>query len=404
MRPTDTRTDVLVVGGGVIGLAAAYRLARGGASVRLLDASGTRGASWAAAGMLAPVSEAVFGEDELTRLTVSAVPEFVALATELEEFTSVPVGLRSSGTLAVAFNADDKAALDRLTVYRNSLGLQTERLTGSDTRRLEPYLATGVRGSALATDDLSVDNRRYVQALTRGCELAGVLRVVAEVAALRTTAGGVSATEVGSARQWSAGTVVLCAGAATARFTGLPVYPVKGQILRLSVPERLGSSGPVLGHTVRGLVRGSEVYLVPRADGEVVAGATQEQQGFDTTVTAGGVYELLRNAYELLPVSSEFAFVEALAGLRPGTPDNGPILGWLSGDSFGEAIPTRDHPAAAVDGTRVLVASGHYRNGILLSAATAEAVARLVAGTGPRPEWKPFTPERFHRSGTTHRG
>ena len=127
--------------------------------------------------------------------------------------------------------------------------------------------------------------------------------------------------------RWAAATVVLCTGASTGRLTGYPVHPVKGQILRLAVPPRLRTDRAVLRHTVRGLIKGSEIYLVPRADGEVVVGATQEQQGFDTSVTAGGVFELLRNAYELLPVSSEFEFIEARAGLRPGTPDNGPLLG-----------------------------------------------------------------------------
>jgi glycine oxidase len=151
--------------------------------------------------------------------------------------------------------------------------------------------------------------------------------------------------------------------------------PVKGQILRLAVPERLVANGPVLQRTVRGVVRGEEVYLVPRGDGEVVVGATVEQQGADLTVTAGSVYQLLRNAYELVPISSEFEFVEARAGLRPGTPDNGPILGWLD--------------------EGLIAAVGHYRNGILLSASTANSVARMLASQPPATQWKPFNPQRF---------
>jgi glycine oxidase len=172
--------------------------------------------------------------------------------------------------------------------------------------------------------------------------------------------------------------VVLCAGALTERLTGYPIQPVKGQILRLQIPDRLTAAGPVLTRTVRGLVHGSEVYLVPRAGGEVVVGATVEQQGFDTTVTAGGVYELLRNAYELLPISSEFTFVEALAGLRPGTADNGPLLGQVQ--------------------PGLILATGHYRNGILLSALTALAVRRLATGERPAEEWDAFDPDRFTRS------
>lgn len=377
-------TDVLVIGGGVIGLATAYRLARDGASVRLIDASGTRGASWAAAGMLAPVSEAIFGEQELTRLNLAAVPAFVRFAAELEAGlasglekagTELSVGLRTEGTLAVAFNADDRAALDRLTDFRNSLGLASERLTGSAARRLEPYLSTEVRGGVLALDDLSVDNRRYLTALRAGCQAAGVEFVVGEVSRLISRDGRTTGASLRDGGELSAGTVVLCSGAATNRLLDVGVQPVKGQILRLAVPEKLRAAGEVLTRTVRGIVRGSEVYLVPRADGEVVVGATSEQQGQDTTVTAGGVYELLRNAYELLPISSEFSFVEARAGTRPGTADNGPLLGRLD--------------------EGLVLATGHYRNGILLSALTAEAVAALVNAAPLPPEWAPFGPRRF---------
>ena len=368
--------EILLVGGGVIGLAAAYRLAERGARVQLLDASGGRGASWAAAGMLAPVSEAAFGEAELTRLNLAAVPAFQRLAAELLERTGEPVGLRTEGTLAVAFNADDRAALDRLTDFRTGLGLATQRLSGSAVRALEPYLAAGVRGGVLAADDLSVDNRRYLGVLRAAAEAVGVSVVTAEVTGLLRDAGDrVQGVRTATGAQLRAGTVVLCGGAATGALAPVPVHPVKGQILRLAVPERLRSAGPVLTRTVRGIVRGSEIYLVPRSGGEVVAGATSEQQGHDTAVTAGGVYELLRNAYELLPISSEFTFVEARAGSRPGTPDNGPILGRLP------------------DG--LVLATGHYRNGILLSALTADAVAALVGGEPVAPVWTPFSPTRF---------
>lgn len=371
------RGDALLVGGGAIGLAAAYRLARLGYAVRVVDASGGRNASWAAAGMLAPVSEAAFGEEELTRLNLAAVPAFQQLAAELQDRTGQPVGLRTEGTLAVAFNADDRAALDRLTDFRAGLGLSTERLSGAAARALEPYLAAGVRGGVLSAEDLSVDNRRYLAVLRNAAEAAGVHLVCAEVSSLLwdSNGGRVSGVRTATGAGLYADTVVLCAGAATGGLLPVPVQPVKGQILRLAVPARLRAAGPVLTRTVRGIVRGSEIYLVPRSDGEVVVGATSEQQGHDTGVTAGGVYELLRNAYELLPISSEFDFVEARAGSRPGTPDNGPILGKVC------------------DG--LVLATGHYRNGILLSALTADAVAALVSGEPVVPVWRPFGHDRF---------
>jgi len=367
--------DVLLVGGGAIGLAAAYRLAEQCAGVRVIDASGGRGASWVAAGMLAPVTEAAFGEDELTRLNLAAVPVFQRLAEELRERTGHSVGLRTEGTLAVAFNADDWAALDRLTDFRTRLGLSTQRVSGAAARALEPYLAAGVRGGVLAADDLSVDNRRYLGVLRQAAEAAGVSFVAAKVTGLLRGDTGVEGVRTATGEEFRAEAVVLCGGAATGELAPVPVYPVKGQILRLAVPERLRAAGVVLTRTVRGIVRGGEIYLVPRPGGEVVVGATSEQQGHDLGVTAGGVYELLRNAYELLPISSEFDFVEARAGSRPGTPDNGPILGRLA------------------DG--LLLATGHYRNGILLSALTADAVAALVAGGPVAPVWAPFSPERF---------
>ncbi|MGX7681177.1 glycine oxidase ThiO [Jatrophihabitans sp. DSM 45814] len=372
--PVDT-PDVIVVGGGVIGLAAAYRMADSGAKTVIIDASGARGSSWAAAGMLAPISEAVFGEENLTRLNLAAVAEFASFADALETRTGKAVGLRREGTLALALTADDRSALDRLTEFRDALGLKSEALSGRAARALEPYLAADVRGGVLAVDDLSVDNRRYLDALQRAGEIAGVRTVADQVTALHRERGRVTGVITAEHGRLHASSVVLCTGAMTAKLVGCPIEPVKGQILRLHVPARLTAAGPVLTRTVRGIVRGSEIYLVPRSDGEVVVGATQEHQGFDTTVTAGGVYELLRNAYELVPISSEFEFVEACAGLRPGTPDNGPLLGYVE------------------DG--LIVASGHYRNGVLLSAMTATAVTQLVAGGSVAEEWKPFHPDRF---------
>jgi glycine oxidase len=375
-RTSDPRPgEVLIVGGGVIGLAAGYRLAAAGHPVRLVDASGGRGASWVAAGMLAPVSEAGFGEDELTRLNLAAVEAFVRFAAELEGLLGEPIGLRDSGTLVVAVNADDRVALDRLSDHRDSLGLRTERLTGSRLRALEPYLTADARAGVLVADDLSVDNRRYLQALHSACRSAGVRIESGEVCELIREGGRVSGVRLRSGVRHRGELTVLCAGAATERLLPIGVRPVKGQILRLAVPPRLAGGGPVLRHTVRGLVRGSEIYLVPRTGGEVVVGATSEQQGEDTTVTAGAVYELLRNAYEVLPISSEFSFVEAAAGSRPGTADNGPLVGWFE--------------------PGLLVAGGHYRNGILLSALTADALAALAAGEQLAPHWRPFDPRRF---------
>jgi glycine oxidase len=384
MQSSPQPTDVLVVGGGVIGLAAAWRLSGEGASVRVIDSSGTRGASWAAAGMLAPVSEAFFGEEDLLRLNLAALGRFPSFAAELEAAAEQVVGLRREGTLVVALDNGDRAALSRLSAFRASLGFPTEELIGSAARRLEPYLSAEARAAVLAPGDLSVDNRRYVMALHAAAARAGVGVVERRVVELLVDGGRVRGVRTDGGGDWRADTVVLAAGAWSRELPGLPagvappVRPVKGQILRLGLPPALRSAGPVLSHTVRAIARGSEVYLVPRADGELVVGATSEEQGFDETVTAGAVYQLLRDAQEVLPIVGELALVEARVGLRPGTPDNGPIVGGC--------------PVAGL-----VLATGHYRNGILLSALTADAVAALVAGRALGPEWAPFTPNRFSK-------
>jgi glycine oxidase len=377
MTEADRVTDVLVVGGGAIGLAIAYRLSEQGLTTRLIDVSGGRGASWVAAGMLAPASEALFGEADLARLNLAGVEAFRSMAAELAERTGIPIPLRTEGTLNVAFDTDDKAALDRLSAYRDSLGLATVRLSGREVRRLEPYLAGAVRMGVLAADDLSVDNRAWLGALRSAGTSRGVVYLDGEVVALQREGPRVVGVITADDNRHLAAHTVIAAGALSRTLIDVAVQPVKGQILRLSVPDRLRASGEVLTRTVRGIVRGSEVYLVPRANGEVVVGATVEQQGLDTTVTAGGIYELLRDAYELLPISSEFQFVEAIAGSRPGSPDNGPILGELS--------------------PGLLVATGHYRNGILLSALTADAISDMVQAKPVAEQWHAFRPDRFAR-------
>ena len=371
--------DVLVVGGGVIGLASAWRLAREGVAVTLVDASGTRGASWAAAGMLAPVSEAGFGEEPLLRLNLAALARFPSAVAELEVDTGHSVGLRRDGTLVVAMDADDRVAISRLFGFRTSLGLVTEELTGSAVRRLEPFLSPSVRGAVLAADDLSVDTRRYALALRAALAHHRVEVIAGRAEELLVEHGKVVGVRTDSG-ELRAGTVLLATGSWSLTLDGLPadvllpVRPVKGQILRLGPSPR--APGTILTRTVRALVRGFEVYLVPREDGEIVVGATVEELGFDETVTVGAVHDLLRDACEIVPCLSELALVECRAGLRPGTPDNGPLLGDVG-------VPG------------LLIATGHFRNGILLSALTADAVVGLVTGTGTGPEWKPFAADRF---------
>jgi glycine oxidase len=379
---TDRCPDVAVVGAGVIGLAVARRAALDGLRVTVVDPAPGSGASYVAAGMLAPVTEAAYNEDDLLRLNLDSAaryPEFVA---ELQSATGVDPAYRPSGTLLVAADGGDLNVIGELAAFQRKLGLDVAELTAREARRLEPMLAPGIRGGLQVDGDHQVDPRRLVAALLAGCAAAGVEVVRSRVAAVVRRGERADGVVLADGTALAAGQVVLAAGAATGGLGGLPaeafacLRPVKGQLLRLTVPA---SMRPLIGRTLRGLVRGASIYLVPRADGELVLGATVEEQGFDTTVTAGAVHDLLRDATELLPAIGECALVETLAGLRPGTTDNGPLLG-------------RAHLE------NLVVATGHYRNGVLLTPTTAEAIAAVLRGGELPAVARPFAADRFARA------
>jgi glycine oxidase len=384
MSPTRS-SDVLVIGGGIIGLVTAWRAAQRGFTTALVDPEPGGGAAQVAAGMLAAVTELHFGEETLLGLNLASARRYPDFAAELTEATGQDLGYRRCGTLAVALDADDRAHLRELHALQVRSGLESEWLSGRECRRLEPMLAPGVRGGLRVDGDHQIDPRRLAGALVTACERAGVVlhRTWAERLALAgDRAAGVVTTD---GTELTAGQVVLAGGSLSGRLAGVPddarppVRPVKGQVLRLTVPQRYA---PFLNRTVRAVVRGSHVYLVPRENGELVVGATSEELGWDTTVTAGGVYELLRDAHELVPGITELPLTETRAGLRPGSPDNAPLLG-----------PT------ALDG--LLLATGHFRNGVLLTPVTGDAMAHALA-TGELPaEARPFTPLRFGATALT---
>ena len=371
--------DIVIAGGGVIGTAIAWRAAAAGLDVVLVDPDRGDAASLVAAGMLAPVSEALFGEGALLRVNLLAVRRFGSFAAELEEAAGHQVGLRREGTLAVAYDPDDHAALMRLTAFRRSAGLAAEELDSRACRALEPFLAPDVHGGVRFGGDWSVDNRRYAAALGEAARAAKVRVVRDRVTDALVRDGRARGVRLADGGDIGSAWVVIAAGCWSSAVGGLPhalrgaVRPVKGQLLRLRHPA---SMPPVITHTIRATVRGTDIYLVPRAGGELIVGATQEERGPDQTVTAGAVHDLLHDAMSVLPVTSELILAETCAGLRPGTPDNGPVVG-----------------ACGPDG--LLLASGHYRNGILMSPVTADAVVAMLTGGSPAPEWEPFTPQRF---------
>ncbi|MFH8218920.1 glycine oxidase ThiO [Streptomyces sp. NPDC018057] len=377
-------SDVLVVGGGIIGLVTAWRAALRGLSTAVADPEPGGGAAQVAAGMLAAVTELHYGEETLLGLNLASARRYPDFAAELTEATGHDLGYRRCGTLAVALDADDRAHLRDLHALQLRCGLEAEWLSGRDCRRLEPMLAPGVRGGLRVDGDHQIDPRRLSAALVAACERAGVVFHRDRAERLTLARGRAAGCVLRDGTALGAEQVVLAAGSLSGRLAGVPdevlppVRPVKGQVLRLTVPKRYA---PFLSRTVRAVVRGGHVYLVPRLNGELVVGATSEELGWDTTVTAGGVYELLRDAHELVPGITELPLTETRAGLRPGSPDNAPLLG-----------PT------GLDG--LLLATGHHRNGVLLTPVTGDVMAHVLT-TGALPdEARPFTPRRFAASRT----
>jgi glycine oxidase len=354
--------DAVVVGGGIIGLSCAWRAAQRGARVAVVERSRPpAGATRVAAGMLAPVGELAFGEPELLKLTLAAselYPDFVA---ELERASGVATGYRRDGALHVALDRDEAAELRRVHELQRSLGLGAEWLPPRSCRDLEPGLTPSFNGGVHAAEEASVDPRALTEALLAALdaeERVDLLTGTGVDAALR-DGERIAGVRTGTGVELRAAAVVLATGAWSGQAGWLPeparppVRPVKGQILELRSRDGVAPC--------QRIVVSERVYLVPRPDARLIVGATVEEQGFDTAVTAGGVHELLREAYRLLPDVAEMELVEAAAGLRPGTPDNLPLVG-----------------PSGIDG--LLWATGHYRNGILLAPLSANELVEELEG------------------------
>jgi glycine oxidase len=379
----DSEVDLTIVGGGVIGLTVAWRAREKGLSVTLFERDTVGGAtSHVAAGMLAPVAEVEFGDAGRTALALGQRsaelwPDFAA---ELELASGEEVGLCRTGTLVLARDEDEARELERQIAWRDSLGLRTVRLRASEAREREPALAPTMRLALEAPEDHSVDPRRVLVALRRACEVVGVeMRERSPVARVQLDEAGARVTGLvlEDGESCAARHAVIAAGAWSAGLGGLPaaacvpVRPVKGQLLRLRDP-----AGPGLLERV---VRFEGGYLVPRTDGRYVLGATVEERGFERRATAGGVYELLREAHEVVPGVSELQIEELCVGLRPGTPDNVPLIGRAGYQSL----------------AGLTWATGHHRNGILLAPLTAELVVASLLGEARNPLLSLCDPGRF---------
>lgn len=369
-----------MLGGGIIGLSIAWRLSGAGASVAVLDDAPASGATRAAAGMLAPVTEAHYGEEDLAALNLASASCWPGFAEELEAVSGQPCGYLDTGTLSVALDPSDMAVLEELGSFQHSLGLVSERLAGSATRSLEPMLSPSIRGGLYVPGDHQVDPRLVAKGLLEACRRAGAVVVPARVSSVITRREHFSGVRTSAGETIEASAGVLALGWRSGAVAGLspetvpPVRPVKGQILRLRLPGHL----PLPQRTVRAVVRGSSVYVVARTSREIVCGATVEERGEDTSVTAGAVYSMLRDAQLVLPLLAEAELVESAAGLRPVSPDNRPLVG-----------------PSNLEG--LFVATGHYRNGVLLAPLTAAlATEWVLSGRGELvSRWAALDPRRF---------
>ena len=374
MVTRNGKNEVIIIGGGIIGLSIGWQLVKKGHGVTIFerDTAG-RGASWVAAGMLAPVSEFGFENEDFLELGRRSLALFPGFLERVSKDAGIPVALDTRGTLVVGFNHDDNERIRRVYNFREDAGLPVRWLTGSDAREIEPLLSPRASGAMWIPDDHQVDNRLLVDVLKIAYEKAGgKIHENTPVEALRCENGRFSAVVTANGEH-TAGTAVLAAGCWSGKFPGLPdeltprVRPVKGQIVSLK-------SDP--SYEFAHVIRAPDCYVLPKGDGRVLIGATEEEMGYDTTPTAGPVMRLIERAWEAVPSIYDLAIDSIDVGLRPGTRDHEPLLG-----------------NSGIDG--LIMATGHYRHGILLAPVTAQVISDAVEGV-PVPDWlEPFAPSRF---------
>jgi glycine oxidase len=370
-------SDVLIIGGGVIGLAIARELYRHGISNITILERGRLGeeASHAAAGMLAPNAETEKLDDffRLCNESNKLYPEFAA---QLQDETSIDIELDKQGTLYLALTEDDSAEIGRRFEWQQRAGLAVEHLSARETRALEPFVSPDVRESLFFPNDWQVENRQLLHALKKFAELGGIqIRENTSITSLSIENGKITGAASGS-EKFFAGRVVLAAGAWTSlvkteNLTLPPIVPIRGQMIAFHTAKRLFQK---VIYSPRG-------YLVPRADGRVLAGATVEDVGFDKSVTAAGIEFLHENALEIAPSLVNLQIAEKWAGLRPRAADGLPVIG-----SFPQV-------------ENLTLATAHYRNGILLAPLTAKILAENIAGGVDSEYLRIFGPGRFSPNG-----
>ena len=370
-----TNVDVAVVGGGIIGLGIAWEAIRRGHTVTVVDPDPAAGATHAAAGMIAPASELHYREEHLLQLTLDSASRYPEFLSSLA-WTGIDPGYRNTGTIVLAFDGADRRALADLQTVQAKHSLSVEQVTVREARRSEPMIGPAATAAFYAPEDHQVDPRKLAAALLAAVYERGEV-IPARAVGIERSGGRVTGVALEDGGVLSARHTIIANGLAAADLAGLPcelpLRAVYGDILRLRVPVALQ---PLLTHTVRGLVRGSAVYVVPREDGTVVLGATMREDG-SSAVSAGGVYQLLRDAQQLIPAVAELELEEVLCRARPGTPDNAPLLG---------KVPS-------VEG--LIIATGFFRHGVLLTPIAAALCVDLLEGKPAPPGLERYRPDRF---------
>jgi len=368
------KKSVIIVGGGIIGMSIGWELLRSGHQVTIVERDRVgRGASWLAGGMLAANAEVGFEEMEFYRVSAESLRRWPAYARMLEKESSKGVYYREEGSISVADDRDSAEVLRRKFDFQTEHGLDVRWLSGAEALELEPFLAPGLSAAVHSPLDHQVDNRRVLDALKHLIlEHGGRIEEDSPVVAIVPDAEA-PAIQMDGRESISGDVVVLAAGAWSRQLNGvepesLPaVRPVKGQTLDLQVEAPFD---------LRHVVRGPHASVIPKDETRVAVGATEEEMGFDVHVTAGGVYKLLKGAWEIVPGIYDLTFVGSHAGLRPGSRDNDPIVGWS-------------------DAPGVYYASGHYRNGVLLTPITAQEAALEIAENNESDWLRGFRPQRF---------
>lgn len=372
--------EIIIIGGGVIGLGIGWQLTKSGVSVTIYDSGEAgRAASWAAAGMLAPLAEAHTEEPELLKLGCESLVLYPQWVSELESEAEMSVGFRDEGTHIVGLESDDTHQLKHLYQAQQQLGLDVNWLSGGEVREIESALSPRVSAAIQCESDYQVDNRLMVTALKSAyLRNGGVLHENNPIEKIHVEDCQVQGIETREGFH-RGDMVILSAGCWSSQIDGIPdsirppVRPVKGQMMALQMEDGITINSVI--RTVRARYP-TDVYLVPRTDGRLIIGATSEEMGYDTRLTVGGMFELLRGAWEVVPGVYELPILESWAGLRPGSRDNAPILG---------KTPVEN----------LIYATGHYRNGILLSPITAYEISKLVLSDETSDVISPFQLDRF---------